>query len=238
MNTKYGNIYLIPNTLGESDPMQVLPVSVINTVLLLNHFIVENEKSARKFIKKISPDKNQQQLIFFLMDKHSDSKQYESYLEVCFKGISLGIISEAGVPGIADPGAAIVRIAHQKNIQVIPLVGPSSILLAMMSSGLNGQNFAFQGYLPIDAHERKQKIKWLEKASKEQNQAQLFIETPFRNNKLLADLLQTLAPFTQLCIATDITLSTEFIKTANVKEWKNIPVNLHKRPTIFIIQQS
>ncbi len=233
-----GKVYLIPTTLGEMDAVQVLPISIRNTILALDNFIVENEKSARRFIKNICPEKNQQLLKFNLIDKHTDKKLYDSYLDICFLGISVGIISEAGVPGIADPGAEIVKIAHRKNIQVVPLVGPSSILLAMMSSGFNGQNFAFNGYLPIDAQERKIKIKLLEKQSKDNNQAQIFIETPFRNNKLLDDLIQTLATYTNLCIAADLTLPTEFIKTTTIGEWKKIKVDLHKRPAIFIIQQT
>lgn len=233
-----GKVYLIPTTLGEMDAVQVLPISIRNTILALDNFIVENEKSARRFIKNICPEKNQQLLKFNLIDKHTDKKLYDSYLDICFLGISVGIISEAGVPGIADPGAEIVKIAHRKNIQVVPLVGPSSILLAMMSSGFNGQNFAFNGYLPIDAQERKIKIKLLEKQSKDNNQAQIFIETPFRNNKLLDDLIQTLATYTNLCIAADLTLPTEFIKTTTIGEWKKIKVDLHKRPAIFIIQQA
>lgn len=232
-----GKLYLIPTTLGDNDLMEVLPISVRNTILHLDRFIVENEKTARRFIKNICPEKNQQILKFNLIDKHTDSSLYESYLDDCFSGISVGVISEAGVPGIADPGAEIVKIAHRKNIQVVPLVGPSSILLAMMSSGFNGQNFTFNGYLPIDASEKKSKIRFLEKQSKENNQAQIFIETPYRNNKLLDDLINTLNPTTKLCIAADLTLSSEFIQTQSIREWKNKKVDLHKRPAIFIIQQ-
>ena len=232
-----GKLYLIPTTLGDNDPTEVLPLSVRNTILQLDSFIVENEKTARRFIKNICPEKNQQILKFYLIDKHTDSNFYESYLDQCFSGISVGVISEAGVPGIADPGAEIVKIAHLKNIQVIPLVGPSSILLAMMSSGFNGQNFAFNGYLPIDFVDKKIKIRTLEKLSKENNQSQIFIETPYRNNKLLEDLIATLHPSTKLCIAADLTLSTEYIQTLSIKEWKNKKLDLHKRPAIFIIQQ-
>ena len=232
-----GKLYLIPTTLGDNDPTEVLPLSVRNTILQLDCFIVENEKTARRFIKNICPEKNQQLLKFNLIDKHTDSNLYESYLDDCFLGISVGVISEAGVPGIADPGAEIVKIAHLKNIQVIPLVGPSSILLAMMSSGFNGQNFAFNGYLPIDFVDKKIKIRTLEKLSKENNQSQIFIETPYRNNKLLEDLITTLHPSTKLCIAADLTLSTEYIQTLSIKEWKNKKLDLHKRPAIFIIQQ-
>lgn len=237
MQINKGKLYLIPTTLGDNNPLEVLPITVRNTILLLDNFIVENEKTARRFIKNICPEKNQQILKFNLIDKHTDSNLYDSYLEDCFSGISVGVISEAGVPGIADPGAEIVKIAHRKNIQVVPLVGPSSILLAMMSSGFNGQNFAFNGYLPIDSNEKKSKIRWLEKQSKENNQSQIFIETPYRNNKLLDDLINTLSPHTKLCIAADLTLPTEFIQTLSIKEWKNTKVDLHKRPAIFIIQQ-
>lgn len=229
-------LFLIPTTLGNNEPAEVLPPTVRNTILKLDNFIVENEKTARRFIKKICPEKNQQQLTFNLIDKHTDSSNYSTYLDCCVEGISVGVLSEAGVPAVADPGSAIVKLAHKKNIQVVPLVGPSSILLALMSSGFNGQNFAFNGYLPIDAHERKSKIKQLERISKENNQAQLFIETPYRNNKLLIDLISTLSPYTELCVAADLTLSTELIITAPINEWKNKKVDLHKRPAIFIIQ--
>ncbi|MNE11491.1 Ribosomal RNA small subunit methyltransferase I [compost metagenome] len=155
----------------------------------------------------------------------------------CLQGIHVGLMSEAGCPGVADPGAAIVKIAHEKGIQVVPLVGPSSILLALMGSGMNGQSFAFNGYLPIDKSEKKSALKNLEKLSSDKNQSQLFIETPYRNNKLLEDILQTLQPNTHLCIACDITLPTEYIKTFRVADWKKTKVDLHNRPCIFIIHK-
>lgn len=229
-------LYLIPTTLGECNPLDVLPISVKVTIESLDYFIVENEKTARRFIKQIVPEKSQSSLKLFLLNKHTNLNEIESYLDVCSKGTSVGLISEAGVPAIADPGADIVKIAHRKNIQVVPLVGPSSLLLAMMASGLNGQNFAFNGYLPIDSSERKMALKNLEKKSKELNQSQLFIETPYRNNKMFADLCSTLSLNTALCIATDITLQTEFIKTLKISDWKSEKIELHKRPTIFIIQ--
>jgi 16S rRNA (cytidine1402-2'-O)-methyltransferase len=153
------------------------------------------------------------------------------------QGINIGLMSEAGCPGVADPGAVIVKLAHEKGIQVVPLVGPSSILLAMMGSGMNGQSFAFNGYLPIDKSDKKSALKNYEKLSFDKNQSQLFIETPYRNNKLLEDLLQTLQPNTHLCIATDLTLPTEYIKTYKISEWKKTKVDLHNRPTIFIIHK-
>jgi len=233
-----GKLYLIPTTLGESNPLEVMPISVKKVVEVLDHFIVENEKSARRFIKKITPNKSQPSLNLMLIDKYSDDYETRSYLDVCEQGISVGILSEAGVPAIADPGASIVKLAHQKGIQVVPLVGPSSILMAMMSSGMNGQNFAFNGYLPIDKSDRKKAIKELEKLSKDKNQSQIFIETPYRNEKMLADLCTTLQGKTRLCIACDITLPSEYIKTLPIDQWKKTKADLHKRPAIFVIHAS
>lgn len=232
-----GKLYLIPTTLGETEPLEVMPLSVKKVVEQIDYYVVENEKSARKFIKNICPKKQQPSLKIMLLDKFAQESETKKYLDVCAQGINVGLLSEAGVPAIADPGATIVKLAHQKNIQVVPLVGPSSVLLAMMSSGFNGQNFAFNGYLPIDNSAKRNAIKELEKLSIDKNQSQIFIETPFRNQKMFSELIATLAPNTQLCIATDITLNTEFIKTLCIKDWKNQHPDLHKRPTIFIIQK-
>lgn len=232
-----GKLYLIPTTLGDTEPLEVMPLSVKKVVEQLNCFIVENEKSARRFIKRITPTKSQPSLELMLLDKYSDDLETKNYLDACEKGISVGLLSEAGVPAVADPGASIVKLAHQKGIQVVPLVGPSSILLAIMASGMNGQSFAFNGYLPIDKSDRKRAIKDLEKLSKEKNQSQLFIETPYRNEKMLDDLRATLSPDTRICVACDITLPTEYIKTLTVKEWKHVKTDLHKRPAIFIIHK-
>lgn len=237
MMNKQGKLYLIPTTLGDNEPLEVLPISVKKVVEHIDHYIVENEKSARKFIKKISPRKSQPSLHLYLLDKYTEELETQHYLEVCSKGINVGLLSEAGVPAIADPGASIVQLAHQKRISVVPLVGPSSILMAMMASGLNGQNFAFNGYLPIEKSERKKSIKQLEKWSFDKNQSQIFIETPYRNEKLMTDLLQILSDNTQLCVAVDISLPTEYIKTMTVAKWKKIKENLHKRPAIFIIHK-
>ncbi|NEW78766.1 MAG: SAM-dependent methyltransferase [Gelidibacter sp.] len=237
MDNKRGFLYLIPTTLGDNEPMEVLPVLVKEMIEKLDCFIVENEKTARKFIKRIAPGKSQPSLTIFSLDKYADKLEVSTYLDVCSKGISVGLLSEAGVPAIADPGAEIVKLAHQKNIRVIPLVGPSSIILAMMASGFNGQNFAFNGYLPIDASERRESIKSLEKLSKDKNQSQIFIETPYRNEKLFIDLKSTLNPSTKLCVACDITLAGEYIKTLEIKDWKNEHPDLQKRPTIFIIHK-
>lgn len=232
-----GKLYLIPTTLGDTEPLEVLPISVKQVIEKLDHFIVENEKTARRFIKKITPTKVIPSLELLLLDKYSSDLEVQHYLDICSKGISIGLLSEAGVPAVADPGAAVVKLAHKKGVQVVPLVGPSSILLAMMASGMNGQSFAFNGYLPIDKSERKRAIKSLEKVSKEKEQSQIFIETPYRNEKMLDDLRVTLSPNTLVCVACDITLSTEYIKTLTASEWKCVKPNLHKRPTIFIIQK-
>ena len=227
------SIYLIPNLLGES-ALTVLSPQVAQAVQELTYFVVENEKSARKFIKLIAPDKPQSELQISVIDKHQSTPDYAAYLTPCLQGHSIGIISEAGCPGVADPGAEIVRVAHQKALRVIPLVGPSSLLLAMMSSGLNGQNFAFNGYLPIDKQVRRKTLKILERKVQE-GQSQLFIETPYRNQQLLSDLIETLQPDTLLCIATDLTLPTESIRTLPIGQWKHTSVDLQKRPTLFII---
>ncbi len=232
-----GNLYLIPTTLGETEPLEVMPLSVKKVIEQIDYFIVENEKSARRFIKKIAPKKQQPKLILKLLDKYAIETETQTYLDVCKEGIHVGLLSEAGVPAIADPGANIVKLAHQKNIKVVPLVGPSSILMAMMSSGMNGQNFAFNGYLPIDKGERKKALKNLEKLSLDKNQSQIFIETPYRNEKMFLDLKSTLSSNTSLCIAADITLSTEYIKTYTIKDWKHQKPDLHKKPAIFIIQK-
>ncbi|WP_411031013.1 SAM-dependent methyltransferase [Spongiimicrobium sp. 3-5] len=234
-NTK-GRLYLIPTTLGENEPLEVLPISIKRAIENIDYYIVENEKSARHFIKKVSSNKSQPSLHIELLNKFTEPEAIPGFLEPCLAGKHVGILSEAGCPGIADPGADVVRIAHEKGIQVVPLVGPSSILLALMASGLNGQNFAFNGYLPIDTAERKAAIKKIERTSKELDQTQIFIETPYRNDKLLVELLRTLSKNTLLCIAADITLTTEYIATRTVLEWKNVSVELHKRPSIFIIQ--
>lgn len=235
MSNQIGRLHLIPTTLGDNNPMDVLPITVKKTIENLNTFIVENEKTARRFIKKITPDKNQAKLNLFLLNKYSDPSEFPNFLNGCLEGNDIGLLSEAGCPAIADPGADIVKIAHEKNIKVIPLVGPSSILLALMASGMNGQSFAFNGYLPIDKGQRKSELQKLERLSYQQKQSQLFIETPYRNNAMLEDICKVLNDNTLVCVACDITLPTEFIKTKPVKDWKKNSANLHKRPALFII---
>ena len=237
MADKFGKLYLIPTTLGMNEPLEVLPISVKKTVEELDFFIVENEKSARRFIKKIAPRKSQPSLRISVLDKFTTEFEAKSFIDPCFQGISVGLLSEAGVPAVADPGANLVMLAHMKKVPVVPLVGPSSIILAMMASGLNGQSFAFNGYLPIETADRKKSIKMFEKRSKELQQSQIFIETPYRNNKLFSQLKSVLTPSTQLCVAADLTLPTEYVKTQTASEWKGESPDLHKRPCIFIIHK-
>lgn len=235
MNNLKGKLYLIPCPLGDIAPSIVLPVSVLKAIERIDTYIVEHEKDARRFIKSAVPEKPQPTLKFQEINKFTDASEIPAMLNPCLQGIDVGVISDAGCPGIADPGARVVQLAHDKGIKVIPMVGPSSILLGMMASGFNGQNFTFNGYLPIDKKERKSELKRLEKLSKDFDQSQLFIETPYRNNQMLQSLTDTLNPQTRICLACDITLPTEYIRTATVDQWKKTKVDLHKRPTLFII---
>jgi 16S rRNA (cytidine1402-2'-O)-methyltransferase len=237
MEDTKGKLYLIPTRLGDNPPLEVLPISIKKIIEDLDHYIVENEKTARRFIKRVSPSKSQPSLKLNILNKFTTEAESNTYLNPCINGISVGLLSEAGCPAIADPGADIVSLAHQMNIQVVPLVGPSSIILALMGSGMNGQSFTFNGYLPIEKGERKSKLKALERLSSEHNQAQIFIETPYRNMKMLADLASILHPNTRVCVACDLTLPTEFIKTKPAKDWKHNKEDLHKRPAIFLIQK-
>lgn len=231
-----GRLYLIPTMLGDNAPLEVLPISLKRIIENVDYYIVENEKSARRFIKRISPAKPQPELQFNVLNKYTDPLELPTFLNSCIQGQDIALLSEAGAPGIADPGAEIVQLAHKKNIQVVPIVGPSSILMAMMASGMNGQNFAFTGYLPIENGLRGKAIKSLEKLSFETGQAQIFIETPYRNDKLFQELLKRLKTSTRLCIASDITLVTESIATKTINEWQRVSIDLQKRPTVFIIQ--
>ena len=237
-NLSLGKLYLIPTTLGEEgDSNDVLPQTIKRSIDFIDDYIVENEKTARRFIKSIQPQKVQALLRLSSLNKHTEISEHSKMLQPCLEGKNVGLMSEAGCPGVADPGAVIVKLAHEKGIQVIPLVGPSSILLAIMASGMNGQSFAFNGYIPIDKAEKKTALKNLEKLSQDKNQSQIFIETPYRNNKMLENIIQALNPSTYICVATDITMPTEFIKTMRASEWKKAQVDLHNRPTIFIIHK-
>ena len=237
MDYSAGSLYLIPTRLGDNPPLEVLPISIKNVIEDIDYYIVENEKSARRFIKRVSPNKSQPKLKLSVLNKYTTETERNTYLDPCLEGYSVGLLSEAGCPAIADPGSDIVGMAHRMNIKVVPLVGPSSIILGLMASGMNGQSFCFNGYLPIDKSERKSKLKALERLSAEHNQAQIFIETPYRNMNLLDDLAKILHPETRVCVACDLTLPTEYIKTLSAREWKNNKEDLHKRPAIFILQK-
>ena len=229
-----GNLYLIPNTLGEDNFSYVLPEEVKSVIESLDYFIVENERTARAYIKRLLPDKIQKDIHVEIIDKHTDPLDLPGFLKPIENGKNAGIISEAGVPCIADPGAEIVSIAHRKGLKIIPLVGPSSILLALMASGFNGQQFAFRGYLPFDQQIRKRVFQAMNKDIKD-GITQIFMETPYRNNKLLDELLKIMHPETKLCIACDITLENEYIRTKTIADWVGSLPDLHKRPTIFLI---
>jgi len=227
------SLFLIPTTLGDTAISKALPDYNKTVILSIRYFIVENIRTARRFLKKTEPEIDINALTFFALNKHTSIESLAEFLKPVEAGYSVGIISEAGCPAIADPGADVVTIAQQKNIRVIPLVGPSSILLALMASGFNGQNFAFHGYLPIDNEQFIKALKMLEQRIYSENQTQLFIETPYRNNKILDDILKTCKPATKLCIAADITLESEYIKTLSVSDWKKQKPDLSKRPCIF-----
>lgn len=231
-----GKLYLIPSLMGDVEPLEVLPMAVRKVIDLVEHYVVENEKSARAFIKRVHPAKAQDRLVIKVLNKFTVPEDIPGFLDPCLVGQNVGLLSEAGAPGVADPGAEVVKIAHDKDIRVVPLVGPSSILLAVMASGMNGQNFAFSGYLPIDKAERKREILKLEKLSRQTGQSQVFIETPYRNHKLLDDILKYCSPDTRLCVAREITLPTEYIKTAPISWWKQHIPDLEKRPSIFVME--
>ena len=229
------NLYLIPTTLGDSAIHKTLPEYNKTIILSIKHFIVENVRTARRFLKKLEPDVDINALVFFTLDKHTLKESIADFLKPIEEGYSVGIISEAGCPAIADPGAEVIAIAQRKNMRVVPLVGPSSIVLALMASGFNGQCFAFHGYLPVESEQRCKTLKFLEQRIYSENQTQLFIETPYRNNKVLDDILKTCKPLTMLCIAADITLDNEYIKTLRISEWKNRKPDLSKRLCIFAL---
>ena len=227
-------IYLLPNTLGQDNFDYIIPKDVVNIIDSLTYFIVENEKTARAYIKHLLPEKNQRELRLEILDKQTDPLDLPYFLDPIKNGHSIGVLSEAGVPCVADPGASIVSIAHRKGIEVRPCVGPSSILLALMASGFNGQQFTFRGYLPHDKPIRKRVFQAMQKDIRD-GITQIFMETPYRNGKLMEELVANLDPGTKRCIAVDITLDTEKIKTQTVAQWRLDVPELHKRPAIFLI---
>ena len=228
-------LYLLPVTLGDTPVETVLPSYNKEVILGIRHFIVEDVRSARRFLKKVDREIDIDSLTFYTLNKHTSPEDISGYLKPLEAGNPMGVISEAGCPAVADPGADVVAIAQRKGYKVVPLVGPSSILMSVMGSGFNGQSFAFHGYLPIDASQRTNAIKKLEGRIYSENQTQLFIETPYRNNKLAEELIRTCRPSTKLCIASNITCEDEYIHTRPVKEWAGKVPDLSKKPTIFLI---
>lgn len=230
-------LYLIPVELGETPVSQVLPDYNHQVILGIKHFIVENVRSARRFLKRVDKSINIDELTFYELNKHTSPKDITGYLDALQQGMPMGVISEAGCPAVADPGADVVAIAQRKGMKVVPLVGPSSIILSVMGSGFNGQSFAFNGYLPIEQGERTKKIKALETRAYTESQTQIFIETPYRNHKMIEELCATCRPQTRLCVAAGITCENEYIKTKTIQDWKktkDIP-DLSKTPCIFLI---
>ena len=228
-------LYLIPVTLGDTTIEKVLPAHNKEIILGIKHFIVEDVRSARRFLKKVERSINIDELTFYPLNKHTSPEDISGYLKPLQAGESMGVISEAGCPAVADPGADVVAIAQRKNLKVVPLVGPSSIILSVMGSGFNGQSFAFHGYLPIDGGERAKTIKHLESRAYAEHQTQLFIETPYRNLKMFEDILRSCRPQTRLCIAANLTCEGEYVKTRTVKEWKGKVPDLSKIPCIFLL---
>lgn len=231
-----GRIYLIPNFITSDSDKNHLSTEVEKLIFHINIFIVENTRSARRFIRKIDKEKNIDEILFFEYGKYNNLNFENDILKLILNGKSIGIISESGLPCVADPGAKIIEYAHEFDIEVVPIPGPNSIILALISSGMNGQNFAFNGYLPINKKERKMKIIELEKKAKKENQTQIFIETPYRNNQVFTALLEYCNLNTNLCIAMNITSKNQFIKTKSIFEWKNLNFNLTKIPCVFLIQ--
>lgn len=228
-------LYLFPVTLGDSPVEQVIPTYNRELLVRVKHFIVEDVRSARRFLKKTDKEIDIDTLTFYTLNKHTSPEAISDYLLPLQKGEPMGVLSEAGCPAVADPGAAVVAIAQRQNLKVVPLVGPSSIILSVMASGFNGQSFAFHGYLPIEAGERSKTLKLLEQRVYGEDQTQLFIETPYRNNKMLEEIVRTCRPQTKLCIAANITCEGEYIHTKTIKEWKHRLPDLSKIPCVFLL---
>ena len=230
-----GNLYLIPSMLGESQIPRIIPPFNIQVISKLKYFIVEEIKTARRFLKKVVPEIDFETISFLINNEHSSGKNISSFIDPILNGEDMGLLSEAGTPCIADPGAEIVRLAHQHQVRVIPLIGPSSLLLSLMASGFNGQNFVFHGYLPIDKVNRIKKIRELEKSVYSNDQTQIFIEAPYRNSQLFQSITEVCSDNTLLCIATDLTMESETIKVQTIRNWKGKNPGIHKKPTTFLL---
>ena len=231
----YGHLFLIPTPLGGDDLASVLPQAVFDTVVRLDTFVVEEVRTARRFLSAAGLKGRIDTLELFELNEHSTAQDAERYLQLLLDGRDVGLLSGAGLPAVADPGAALVKLAQEYDIDVIPLTGPSSLMLALMSSGMNGQNFAFNGYLPVKPQQRKESLRKIERLSAQTGQTQIIIETPYRNDAMLADMLEVFKDTTRICVAADITLPTQFIRTRTAARWKKAPVTIGKRPCVFII---
>lgn len=230
-----GILYLIPSPLGENEPSEVIPSAVLDLLPELRYFVVEELRTVRRYLSKAGLKGKIAELNMYELNEHTPARQIEEYIQILKDGNDIGLISEAGLPAVADPGAYLVELAHKNDIEVRPLVGPSSLMLALMASGLNGQCFAFTGYLPVKQEERRAKIRTIEKVSAQLKQSQIIIETPYRNDSLMADLLAVCAPGSRICVAADITLPTQFIKTMTVEQWKKRVPQIGKRPCVFLL---
>jgi len=231
-----GRLFLIPTPLGDNDPTEVLTRPVFDTLPGIKTFFVEEIRTARRFLSTVGFKGRIDELTFFELSEHTQREEVENYVKILLSGEDAALISEAGLPAVADPGALLVELAHQHDIDVVPFVGPSSLMLALMSSGMNGQCFAFTGYLPVKSDERKAKLLQLEKISAIQKQTQIIIETPYRNDALFRDILSICKSSTRVCVAADITLPTAYIKTKTVGQWKMISLQIGKRPCVFVLQ--
>ena len=231
----YGKLYLIPTPLGEGNPADVLPAPVLEILPTLDRFVVEETRTARRFLSQAGLKGHIAELEFHELNEHTHPSQVDAFLPLFADGHNVGLLSEAGLPAVADPGALLVALCHRNGIEVVPLVGPSSLMLALMASGLNGQSFAFAGYIPAKTEERRAALRNLEKRSAQYHQTQILIETPYRNDSLFADMLQCLSGNTRLCVAANLTCPDQYIRTRKVCEWKTSPVTIGKRPCVFVI---
>lgn len=229
-----GKLYLIPSPLGDCEPSEVLPAPLMETLPKISIFVVEEIRTARRFLSRAGLKGHIEELEFHELNEHTGQAEVESYASL-FKRGDVGLISEAGLPAVADPGAALVALCHRIDVEVVPFVGPSSLMMALMSSGLNGQSFAFLGYIPAKTDERRTALRNIEKQSAAHRQTQIFIETPYRNDSMLADLLQICAPTTKVCIAANITMPDAYIKTRTVAQWRSSNITIGKRPCVFLI---
>ena len=233
--TERGKLYLIPSPLGENDPAEVIPAPVLQSLTGFRTFVVEEVRTARRYLSKAGLKGKIGELEFFELNENTDQGTIEGYLKLFDNGNNVALISEAGLPAVADPGAQLVALAHNAGIEVVPAVGPSSLMLALMASGLNGQSFAFCGYIPAKTDERKNKLKTLEKVSAQLRQTQIIIETPYRNDSLFADMLNTCSPSTRICVAANITMPDAYIKTKTAGQWKKEGLTIGKRPCVFLL---